>query len=151
MELISAKENDIIELSTWFKNEDEIKSWGGPMVRFPFTIEEFKKDIGWNIITSYSLFKDDELIGFVQLFDKFGCAHIGRVIIKPNKRAIGLGAKLIQTLFKQNINIKKDYTLFVYKDNISAINLYKKLGFKISSSSTKYENENNCFFMKKQS
>ena len=149
MELILSQENDIEELSTWFKSKDEVKNWAGPTVHFPFTFDEFKKDIGWNIITSYSFFQDKELIGFIQLFDKFGSANIGRVAIKPNKRSMGFGVKLMESFFKQNINLSQEYSLFVYKDNITAINLYKKLGFKISSSSTKYEDENNCFFMKK--
>jgi len=150
LEFRVTKENDILELSSWFKTQVEIKNWGGPLVRFPFTLDQFKKDIGFNIITSYSLVQNNELLGFIQIFDKFGCSHIGRVIVNPKKRSSGLGLKLIQSLFQKYKDTNQNYSLFVYKHNSIAINLYKKLGFEIDANSSEYENENNCFFMQKQ-
>ncbi len=149
MQLRSTNENDIELLLTWFKSHNEVKNWGGPKVRFPLYLEQFKKDIGFNIIKSFSLLYDNEVVGFVQTFDRFGCIHIGRVLICPNKRGNGLGIKLIKLLFDRYKSSKLSYSLFVYKDNIRAKNLYEKLGFKVSCSSTGYEEKNNCFFMKK--
>lgn len=147
MEFRLSKENDILELSSWFKSQKEIQNWGGPKIRFPFTIEEFKKDINFNIMTSYTLVQNSELIGFIQVFDKYDSIHIGRVAIHPNKRGRGLGVELLEALFKKYKNSNQSYSLFVHKDNIIAKNLYEKLGFEISSSLTPYENENNCFYM----
>jgi len=149
LELRLTKEEDMLELSTWFTTQSEVENWGGPLIRFPFTPDQFKKDIGWNIITSYSFINNDKLLGFVQVFDKYGYNHIGRVIIKPTKRANGLGVKLMQELFKKYINSNQEYSLFVYTDNINARKLYESLGFKISNSKTDYEKDNHCFFMKK--
>jgi len=149
MKLRLTKEEDILELSTWFKTNKEIKNWGGPLIRFPYTIEEFKKDIGWNIITSYSLVKNDKLLGFVQVFDKYGYTHIGRVVIHPNNRTCGLGTKLMIELFKEYADLNQDYSLYVYKNNRNAKKLYENLGFIVCDSQTNYENENNCYLMKK--
>ena len=149
MEFRLTQENDVLELSCWFKSKSDIKNWAGPKVEFPFTFEQFKKEIGFNIMTSYSLLENNELLGFVQVFDKYDSIHIGRVVIHPNKRGNGLGVILMEYLFETYNILNKSYSLFVYKDNIIAKNLYEKIGFKQAESSTNYEKENNCFYMKK--
>lgn len=149
MEFRLTNETDIIELQTWFTSLEEVKNWGGPRVSFPFILEQFKKDIGWNIITSYSMVFDDELVGFVQVFDKYGYIHIGRVVINPIERGNTFGIKLMEALFQKYKDSNQGYSLFVYKDNVIAKKLYEKVGFEISSSSTDYEKINNCLFMKK--
>lgn len=149
MEFRLTKESDILPLSLWFTTQTQVQNWAGPLVRFPLVLEQLKKDISWSLIPSYSLLENDELVGFIQIFDRFECLHIGRVAINPTKRGKGYAIKLMHELFKVYENSNKNYSLFVYKDNLNAINLYKKLDFRVCDSMTEYENENNCLFMKK--
>lgn len=148
MKFIPSLESHVEVLSTWFLTKEEIQNWGGPLLRFPIILDQFKKDIGWDIVTSYSLLDNNELIGFVQVFDKFGYKHIGRVSIDPSKRGMGLGARLIKELFLEYKNCQKAFSLFVYKDNVIAKNMYEKLGFEICDESKEYCMKHNCYFMK---
>lgn len=58
-------------------------------------------------------------------------AKINAISVIPEKRGKGLGKKLLKetvAILQKNVNIKNIY-LDVVKDNIVAINLYKKIGF----------------------
>jgi len=149
MEFRLAKEKDIAHLSMWFKTKKEAQNWGGPLIQFPIITEQLKKDIGFDIHTSYSLLDNGELLGFIQLFDKYEFKHIGRVVINPLNRGEGLGEKLMLCLFEQYVQCDKIFSLYVYKDNISARKLYEKLGFIVCDDESNYATEHNCVYMKK--
>jgi len=148
MKFRSAQNSDIIELSSWFNTKKEAQNWGGPLIRFPINPQQLKEDISFNVHASYSLMNnDDQVLGFIQVFDKYDFKHIGRVVINPHKRGEGLGLKLMEFLFEEYKDCNKTYSLYVYKDNPKAKNLYEKLGFKITEDSSTYGKNNDCFFM----
>jgi len=149
MEFRLAKERDIAHLSTWFKTKEEAQNWGGPLIQFPILTEQLKKDISFDIHTSYSLLDKGELLGFIQLFDKYDFNHIGRVVINPSKRGEGFGEKLMLLLFAEYTQCDKIFSLYVYKDNNSAKKLYEKLGFVVCDDESNYAKEHNCFYMTK--
>jgi len=149
MEFRLAQNADMEELSSWFKTKMEARNWGGPLIRFPILAQQLKEDINFNVHASYSLLNNNELLGFIQVFDKYDYKHIGRVVISPHKRGEGLGKKLMEFLFEEYINCDKTYSLYVYKDNHTAKNLYEKLGFLISEDESSYGKNNDCFFMTK--
>jgi len=148
MEFRLAQDSDMVELSSWFSTKKEAQNWGGPLIRFPIIIEQLKEDISFNIHASYSLINNkNDVLGFIQVFDKYDFKHIGRVVINPHKRGEGLGLKLMEYLFQEYKKCPKTYSLYVYKDNVTAKNLYEKLGFKISEDASTYGKNNDCFFM----
>jgi len=149
MEFRLAQNSDILQLTSWFNTKKEAQNWGGPLIRFPIELGQLKKDISFDIHASFALIDNNELLGFIQVFDKYDYKHIGRVVINPHKRGMGLGLKLMEYIFDEYKECDKTYSLYVYKDNISAKNLYEKLGFKISEDASTYGKNNDCFFMKK--
>lgn len=58
-------------------------------------------------------------------------AQLGGVYTLPALRGQGLGKALVESLIDYFARENKSCVLFVKKDNISALNLYKKLNFKI--------------------
>ncbi len=149
MEFRSAQNSDILKLSAWFHTKKEAQNWGGPLIRFPIELEQLKKDISFDIHASFALINNDELLGFIQVFDKYDYKHIGRVVINPSRRGEGLGLTLMEYLFEEYKECNKSYSLYVYKDNTKAKNLYEKLGFEICEDASTYGKNNDCFFMKK--
>lgn len=79
-------------------------------------------------------FSEDELIGFslfeISFVDSF--AHLFKILINPNIRQKGLGFELLNESLEalRNRGVKS-FFLEVEDQNISAIKLYEKLGFKI--------------------
>ena len=60
---------------------------------------------------------------------------LDEIFLDENYRNKGIGSSIISKIFKTN-NI---VYLWVYKDNIKAINLYKKLGFNlVEETETRY-------------
>ncbi len=68
----------------------------------------------------------DEIIGFLYYSDIYERAEINQFEIKEIHRNCGKGQLLLDYFIH---HIKKDITLEVKKDNISAIHLYEKNGF----------------------
>ena len=106
MEFRSAKNSDILKLTSWFHTKKEAQNWGGPLIAFPIELEQLKKDISFDIHASFALLEKEELLGFIQVFDKYEYKHIGRVVINPHKRGEGLGLKLMEYLFDAYNNDK---------------------------------------------
>ena len=132
MQFRQSQNSDLEVLSTWFDNELEAKYWGGPLISFPIEIERLKNEIQWAENQSYSLIDNGYFIGFAQIANRFSCNHICRVLIKPDMRGRSLGKRLMVSIFSSCKSNSKNYSLFVYKNNDVAINLYKSLGFNIN-------------------
>ncbi len=150
MILRKAEEKDLWELATWFGSELEAIFWGGPHIRFPIQVEQLKKDIAWDKAVSYSLADNKELIGFAQIFDRFGFNHLGRVAISPIKRGQKLSFKLMELILDSTKATKKDHSLFVYEDNKAARRLYESYGFKIDTYPEGVEEKAGSLFMVKK-
>lgn len=70
---------------------------------------------------------DNRIIGCILILKKDDGVLLDEIYIEENYRNRGLGTKLIKDVILHNNIIY----LWVYKENISAISLYKKLGFNI--------------------
>jgi len=90
-----------------------------------------------------------DLIGFAQLAPRFDNNHLCRVLVDPAKRGRQLGYKLLYLVFEAAQSDAKKYSLFVYDDNVIAINLYRKMGFDSEPHPEGVTNMSGCLFMVK--
>lgn len=150
MKLRKSEEKDLTTLSTWFNSQYEATQWGGPMIRYPIDIIQLKEDLQWGTARSYSLVDKDELLGFAQVFDRFGFNHLGRVAIHPEKRGQKLGHKLVSLILELKNGIHKNFSLFVYEDNPAAIKLYQNLDFKFQPCPKELPTKKGSLFMVKR-
>jgi len=91
-------------------------------------IEELYKDLNNNPFGKYLLFvENDEIIGYLYYSDIYDRIEINQIEVKNIHRKSGKGTELMHKLID---NTNKSITLEVNKNNIPAINLYKKFEFK---------------------
>ena len=98
----------------------------------------------------YFVIKDSKsnILGFVGIKIIFDEAELMNIVVKKSSRKIGIGSTLLNYIIKfaKNLNISIIH-LEVNKINSSAINLYKKIGFKKVGFRKHYYGENSCILM----
>ena len=98
----------------------------------------------------YFVIKDSKsnILGFAGIKIIFDEAELMNVVVKKSSRKIGIGSTLLNYIIKfaKNLNISIIH-LEVNKINSSAINLYKKIGFKKVGFRKHYYGENSCILM----
>ena len=77
----------------------------------------------------YNIVFDDKIIGSILLKDIQEGKLIDEIYIEKEFRNNGIGTDIIMKAVKKSNN--KNIYLWVYKENIKAVSLYKRLGFKI--------------------
>lgn len=149
MYLTQPSDENLIELMSWFSNEDEVSIWSGPNFRYPFNLNTFKNDLNLDVLNSFSLVTNEgDLLAFGQYYLRLGKCHLGRLVVNPNLRGKGIASHLINklsTLGKSDLNTDS-CSLFVLRHNKSAIHAYTKLGFLIADYPEKIPLEN-CLYM----
>jgi ribosomal protein S18 acetylase RimI-like enzyme len=122
------------ELMTWFPDAGQLRTWGGPEFRHPFTPETFRADSLIDSIASWSLIGDDgALAAFGQCYLRIGRCHFGRVGVSPQRRGAGLGTRLFREMaaWGRAEFGERQLSLFVLKGNEAAHRLYLRLGFRV--------------------
>lgn len=151
MNIRVACEKDLVKILHWFHTEDEVIKWGGPLIHFPLDLEQLKVDIDWDFAESYAFVDgEDNLLGFSQVFNKFGYKHLGRIIIDPEKRGKKLAHKMLTAVQQIVGKGGHNLSLFVYEDNIPAKKLYEKMGFAVKPYPKGKKEIENCIFMVKE-
>jgi len=151
MNIRRANDKDLLELLSWFFTEADVKNWGGPLIHFPLSIKQLKIDIEWNMASSYAfLGQGGELIGFAQVFNKYGFRHLGRIVVSPLMRGKKIGIKLMNALLESAKEDNLSFSLFVYDTNIPAKRLYERLGFEEKNYPKERQEVSGCSFMVKK-
>jgi ribosomal protein S18 acetylase RimI-like enzyme len=133
-------EADIDELMSWFVHAEDVNIWGGPSFRYPFTRDSFIEDIHWDRMATFSLHSPSgAFAAFGQLYERFGCMNLARLVVNPSIRGEGVGKRLIKMLMLKGPSLfgSDKFSLFVLRENIPAYECYKSMGFVI----TKYPDE----------
>lgn len=73
---------------------------------------------------------NEKIIGSILIRNIKNGILLDEIFIEDKYRNKGIGTKVISNII---LKYQKNIFLWVYKDNIKAFNLYKKLGFKIDS------------------
>lgn len=98
----------------------------------------------------YFVIKDSKsnILGFAGIKIILDEAELMNIVVKKSSRKIGIGSTLLNYIIKfaKNLNISIIH-LEVNKINSSAINLYKKIGFKKVGFRKHYYGENSCILM----
>ena len=76
-----------------------------------------------------------ERVGFGQLYERIGRINLARLVVREEQHGQGAGKRLIELLLMAGPPRFpcREYSLFVYRDNETALNCYKSMGFKIAS------------------
>lgn len=123
-------------------NADDLKKIDEYLSFFDVNFEKIN-----NQFLKIYVYEEDEIYG-VLVFDLiYNRIEIEYIIVNLQKRKIGIATKLIEEIEKLDV---VNITLEVNENNKSAINFYKKMGFKeISIRKNYYGKENGILFMKK--
>ena len=77
----------------------------------------------------YNIIIDDKIIGSILLKDMPQGKLLDEIYLEKEFRNNGIGTDIIMKVVKKSNN--KNIYLWVYKENIKGVSLYKRLGFKI--------------------
>ena len=116
-----------------------------------FTYELTEKELSTNpYLKIITYVEKDKIIGFLLYSLIYDRIEIEQFEVITKERRKGIGDKLLKYLIEkyQDTDIK-NITLEVKEDNIIAINLYKKYGFKNVSTREKYYDGINGLLMEK--
>lgn len=133
--LQETEETHVDELMTWFVDAEDINIWGGPSFRYPFSRDSFFEDLHWGQMASFNLCSPSgSFVAFGQLYERFGCINLARLVVHPARRRQGVGQRLIKLLMRKGpVLFSVDrFSLFVYRENIPAYECYKSLGFVVT-------------------
>ena len=116
-----------------------------------FTYELTKKEFSTNpYLKIITYVEKDKIIGFLLYSLIYDRIEIEQFEVITKERGRGIGDKLLNYLIeKYKDSDIKNITLEVKEDNIVAINLYKKYGFKKVSTREKYYDGINGLLMEK--
>lgn len=89
--------------------------------------ETVKKDLDTNPFAKYILLKEEEVIAYIYYSYIYDRCEINQIEVLKEKRNLGYGTKILKYLTEK---VEMPITLEVNKENIPAIKLYRKLGFK---------------------
>lgn len=91
-----------------------------------------------------------EIVGFAGIKIIFDEADIMNIVTKKTYRNVGIGSSLLERLIVISKNLKlSSITLEVNEENISAIHMYKKFGFKSLGIRKNYYKDKNGIIMTK--
>ena len=85
----------------------------------------------------FCAYKDDLICGMLQADFKNNVYWLGHIVVHKDFRGIGLANLLVNHYLKEGLRLKvKKFQLWVVNNNVPAINLYRKRGFKYFNKSS---------------
>lgn len=132
-QLVLATDSNLLTVKSWFSDQQQILTWGGPNMYYPISDETFMSLLQESHLSSYCLLDpDNSVVAFGQFYLRLDRHHLGRLVVSPKHRNQGLVKKLIFGLLEMavQINGQREASLFVYKDNSPALRAYSAIGFK---------------------
>ena len=91
--------------------------------------------------------ENEEVVGYLYYSDIYDRAEINQIEVLETHRSCGKASKLIKKMLEL---VEKSITLEVNKNNIPAINLYKKFNFKEQALRKGYYNGEDAILMERK-
>ena len=151
--LVEAEDRDLEELMSWFGSAGEVDRWGGPRFRYPFTGKTFRRDCHWGRMPSFRLNSPEgEFAAFGQMYERYGRINLARLVVHPDMRGAGVGKRLIASLMEIGPELFKadEFSLFIYRDNVSALGCYRSMGFVIRDYPEGAPMADRCYYLTRQ-
>jgi len=148
--LVEATDSDLRELMGWFGDRSAVESWGGPVFRFPFTARTFREDCYWGRMPSFRLSSPaGTFAAFGQFYERYGRINFARLVAHPSLRGQGTGKRLLQLLMEAGAaELDRDeFSLFVFRDNIPALECYRSVGFVIGDYPDDAPLADRCYYL----
>lgn len=147
--LVEATAADLEALMSWFPTAEDVNVWGGPRFRFPFTPETFIEDCHWPAMLTFVLRDATEMLAFGQLYERHQRINLARLVVNPNRRGEGLGRRLVEALLDEGTQHFdcREYSLFVYRDNTTALRCYEGCGFRVTDYPKDAGMADICFYL----
>lgn len=119
----------------------------------PWGVSEFFREVNYNRFGRYFVVElNDIVVGYIGSWFLSDLIHITTIAVHPDYRRKGIGGKLMNYMLDLGKKEKyKTCVLEVRVSNEKAINLYKKLGFKIDKIKKEYypDNKEDAYYMVK--
>ena len=148
--LARAEAVDIDALMTWFADEQSVNVWGGPKFRYPFNSESFAEDCHVNEMATFALHNPGKVFcAFGQMYARDERINLARLVAHPRMRGQGIGNRLMQMLMMVGPSLFTlgEFSLYVYRDNTSALNCYRSRGFEIQDYPANQPWADVCYFL----
>ena len=148
--LVDARDGDLDELMSWFGGALSVKIWGGPKFRYPFTARSFRKNCHWGRMAAYRLDSPAGVFAaFGQMYERLGRINLARLVVHPMSRGRGVGKRLIGLMLEVGPRLfeSDEFSLFVYRDNLPALECYKAMGFVIRDYPEGARMADECYYL----
>ena len=98
---------------------------------FPSVLKDIKNDLDNNPFSHYLLyFLNEKIVGYINYYLMYEKIEIANFNVLENYQNKHIGSSLLEYLINTYNHQKENITLEVKRDNLKAIYLYKKMGFK---------------------
>ena len=130
--------NDTPTILSWCKNKHAFRLWSADRYKeFPAQPEEMKKQYEGDNMYPLTAVANDEIVGHILLrfpSEDKSVIRFGFVIVDDSMRGTGYGRRLLQLAidYAQQELAAQKITLGVFCDNLSAVECYKSVGFRIT-------------------
>ena len=116
-----------------------------------FWTKSILKDELLSPLSHYFVAKSGEdILGFAGLKFLLDEAHITNIVVRKDKRRLGIGSILLEALINKAKETSTLITLEVNEQNLAAIQLYQKYNFQIVGTRKKYyDNKFDAYIMTK--
>ena len=117
---------------------------------FNYVLKDVKSDLNNNPFSHYLLFiENDKILGYLNYYLMYDRIEIANFDVLEDYQNKHIGTSLIEFLIKKYSNIN-NMTLEVREDNLKAIHIYEKMGFKKVAIRKNYYNEIDGILMERE-
>jgi ribosomal protein S18 acetylase RimI-like enzyme len=120
------------EVARWATSFDEVLMWAGSDAGWPFDVSSFRRWHADPDVKPYVLRGGDVLIGYGEVWidESEREVELGRIIVNPANRGVGVGRHLVRLLLERASHSGfPDAFVRVVPDNYAAIACYRSAGF----------------------
>ncbi|MGU3435333.1 GNAT family N-acetyltransferase [Actinomycetes bacterium M1A6_2h] len=120
--------------TSWITSKEALLLFAGPGLTYPMAAKDLLATTaqGWNVMA----LRIDNVPRGIACYTRRSndTVHLGRILVDPQGRGLGLGRSLVEHLVKHVTALSdvRRVTLNVYEHNDPAVNLYSALGFVVT-------------------